>query len=315
MGRAAKVLGVAQPALSRQMRLLEESLGVPLFMRTPRGVNLTEEGEQLCDSITRPINEIERALLQVGAASAPIEGTVVLGLTGTVQPLLAIPLLNKMREAFPKVTFHISEGPSRRLSESLLRGDVDMALVHGPLFDERLFGWDVLVENLVLIGGAESGLSAFKPICFGDLGKYPLIVPGYQETIPVLLEKTSLIKNSNLTIVVESNSIGLSKEYVAQGGVFTIMPYSACAREIAAGSLKYAPIVEPALPLTLMHVIRRNLSLPRGFAAALSKMVRQTIAELVEEKVWPAVMQFDPSQTHDMGLNRGVDRIADTTAR
>ena len=80
MGRAASVLGIAQPALTRQVRLLEEALGVPLFIRSRRGMQLTEDGEQLRAAIRKPMREIELALQNVGAPSAPIEGIVVLGM-------------------------------------------------------------------------------------------------------------------------------------------------------------------------------------------------------------------------------------------
>ena len=69
MGRAASVLGIAQPALTRQVRLLEEALGVPLFIRTQRGMQLTEDGEQLRAAIKKPLQEIELALQNVGLSA------------------------------------------------------------------------------------------------------------------------------------------------------------------------------------------------------------------------------------------------------
>ena len=70
--RAAAVLGVAQPALSRQIRLLEEDLGITLFHRTRRGVHLTEEGERLRSSTAAPLRQLELAVRYAGSPLARI---------------------------------------------------------------------------------------------------------------------------------------------------------------------------------------------------------------------------------------------------
>src|SRR6266568_7180935 len=84
MTRAAAVLGVAQPALSRQIRLLERDLGITLFHRTRRGVQLTEDGERLRASTTAPLRQLELALHYAGSPLARIERGLHLGMVPTV---------------------------------------------------------------------------------------------------------------------------------------------------------------------------------------------------------------------------------------
>src|ERR1700740_1285114 len=100
MNRAARVLGIAQPALSRQMRLLEEALGVTLFTRTSRGMELTEAGEQLRGSMTGPLRHLELAMQNVGSPFAQLEGGVILGMPQTTACVLARPLLARVAAVF-----------------------------------------------------------------------------------------------------------------------------------------------------------------------------------------------------------------------
>src|ERR1700740_3582502 len=256
MGRAANVLGIAQPALTRQVRLLEDALGVPLFIRTQRGMQLTEDGEQLRAAIKKPMQEIELALQNVGAPSAPIEGVVVLGMPSATACVLAKPLLARVSRAFPKVKFRIVDGQSGHLIEGLLRGEIDIALVHGPLPDDRLFDREVLTEDLVLVGGPGSQLSADAPVEFLELSRHPLVLPSHHHGVRAVLEKAALRLNAPLEILFEIDSLQLAKDLVESEVAFSVMPLSAFGREYETGRLKYAPIQSPALSQTLIFAVR-----------------------------------------------------------
>lgn len=294
IGRAAIVLGVAQPALSRQVRLLEEALGAPLFIRTKRGVQLTEDGEQLRAAIKKPMREIELALQNVGAPSAPIEGTVVLGMPSSTANILAMPLLEVLKATFPKVRFSIVDGTSGQLIEGLLRGEVDIALAHGPLPDNRLFDRDILSEDLALVGGPEAGLSPNRPVEFHELAQRPLVTSTNQHGVRGLLEKTALRLKAPLQIAVEMDSLPLTKAYVESNAGFAVMPYSAFGGEHRAGRLTYAPIQNPTLTQTLVFAVRRHLVLPRSFVWELGVLVGREVARLVESGAWPGVILYEP---------------------
>src|SRR5215510_5853128 len=108
INRAASVLGIAQPALSRQVRLLEEDLGVTLFRRTARGVQLTEEGERLRATTVAPLRQLELAMRYAGSPLARVERGLHIGLPPTAACFLSVPLLDSLSAAFPKVEFNIS---------------------------------------------------------------------------------------------------------------------------------------------------------------------------------------------------------------
>lgn len=293
MGRAASVLGIAQPALSRQVRLLEEALGAPLFVRTRRGMQLTEDGEQLRASIKKPMSEIELALQNVGAPSAPIESVVALGMPSTAAPTLAIPLLSRVCAAFPKVRFRVIDGQSGALIDGLLRGEIDVALVYGPLPDERLFDRDILSENLVLVGGPQAQLRADKPVDFRALTALPLAAPSHHHGVRAILDKTALRLDAPLNIVLEIDSLQLTKDYVESSAAYTVTPLSAVRRECQAGRLCYAPLQNPTLSQTLVFAVRQHLVLPRKFVWEFGGLIGLEIARLVDAELWPASLLFD----------------------
>src|SRR5262245_3139345 len=100
--RAAGSLGIAQPALSRQLRLLEEDLGVTLCHRTRNGVLLTEEGQHLRDSTAVPLRQLERAVKYAGSPLARLERGMVLGIPETTAEVLAAPLVSRLTTVFPQ---------------------------------------------------------------------------------------------------------------------------------------------------------------------------------------------------------------------
>lgn len=293
MSRAARVLGVAQPALSRQMRLLEEALGVTLFTRTPRGMELTEAGEQLRASLAGPLRQVELALQNAGSPFAQLEGGVVLGMPATVAAILAEPLLGRVALAFPKVKLRLVDLPSGQLVDAMLKGEVDLALLHGPAPDERLFESELLVEELVLAGPPASGLAADQPVPFARLADFPLVLPGVQPGVRSLVEKTALRAQVPIDVRFEADALQVAKDLVEAGLAFAVLPVSAFARELAAGRLSYAPICDPVMAQRLVFAARPHLVMPRSFVAEFGVLVRREVAGLVDGGAWPATLAFE----------------------
>jgi DNA-binding transcriptional LysR family regulator len=297
--RAAAVLGIAQPALSRQVHLLEESLGVTLFRRLPRGMQLTEEGKQLRSTLAEPLRQLEQAMQRVSSPLAQIESGVVLGMPDTAACVAAVPLLRRLASAFPNVSFRLTVRDSVELVEDMLTGKVDLAVIHGPAPDERLFATDLVVEDVVLVGGPESDLCVKRPVRFSDLANYPLVLPGLEPGLRSFVEKTALRLSISIEIAYEIDSLAVSKELIEAGLAYGFLPISAFAKEFAAGRLRYAPITEPALSHHLVFAARPKLVLPRSFVAHFGMLLRNEVAALVASGTWPARVNVP---TTDIGL-------------
>jgi DNA-binding transcriptional LysR family regulator len=294
--RAATALGIAQPALSRQVRLLEEDLGITLFHRTRRGVQLTEEGERLRSSTAAPLRQLELAVQYAGSPLARIERGLLLGMLPTTARVLAAPLLAGLGAAFPNVHFHVAVADTDDLVQRMLSGAVDLAVIN-PVADDRLFYRHLLVEDLVLVGGPTSDLSPGRPVRFTDLAKLPLVMPSAQIGIRNTLENTALRLKVAIATRFSTDSPEVSKRLVETGLGYAVMPLAACFADADAGRLRYASICEPQLTHQIGVAATAQLELPREFAAKIGVLMREEVARLTRSGLWPA--RFESSSSWD----------------
>jgi DNA-binding transcriptional LysR family regulator len=223
MTQAAAVLGVAQPALSRQVRLLEEDLGVTLFRRTSRGVQLTEEGERLRAATAGPLRQLELAIQYAGSPLARIERSVHLGLPPTAAGILAAPLLAAHGSAFQRASFQVTVAAPEDLIEGMLKGAVDIAVIN-PVTDDRVFRRDLLTEELAVIGGPESGLQPGCPVSFTELADLPLVLPGSPAGIRGTVENAALRLKVRIQSRYATDSAEVAKDLIAAGHAYGVRP-------------------------------------------------------------------------------------------
>ncbi|MGF7235484.1 MAG: LysR family transcriptional regulator [Frankia sp.] len=293
INRAASVLGIAQPALSRQVRMLEEDLGVTLFHRTARGVQLTEDGERLRATTASPLRQLELAMRYVGSPLARIERGLHVGLPATTVCVLAMPLLDSLSMAFPKVDFRVSVATTAELVEGMLKGVVDIALIE-PVPDGRIFYNDLVVEDLAVVGPATSDLRPNRPLEFAELAALPLILPGSQTGIRTSIENTALRLKLKLRSTFATDALEVAKDLIEAGRGYGVLPLSACAAEIEAKRLRHAPLCEPSLTQQLGTAVTGHLEVPRGFSIRIGEIIREEVARLVESGAWNARLSPPP---------------------
>src|SRR5690606_22321948 len=130
--KASRILDVAQPAISRQVRLLEVELRQNLLIRTGRGVTPTEAGKLLAEHGHRIMYQIETAYEELGRLRGTTGGHVTVGIPTGLSKLLAVRLISEIRTRLPGTAMSISDGLSVPMQESVLNGRLDMALVYKP---------------------------------------------------------------------------------------------------------------------------------------------------------------------------------------
>ena len=168
---------MAQPALSRQIKLLENEIGVPLFARHGRGMKLTEAGRQLLESVGAPLRQLEQSFDELKSSANRIEGRVSLGMTPTISFILAGRLAKRVAKELPGVSLRIVEGYGGYLVEWLQRNEIDATVLYGPASDLHLRVTELLYERLVLVGPRDCDLDIKNPVLFRTLADLQLVLP------------------------------------------------------------------------------------------------------------------------------------------
>ena len=147
---ARRMLDVAQPTLSRQVRLLEQELGQHLLYRNGRGVEPTEAGLRFVEHARALLALAERAREDLRSLRETPAGKVSVGLPPRIARVLTPPLVQAFRREFPGASIAVAEGLSAQVREWLLAGRVDLALLYDPAPSPQLACESLFREDLVL---------------------------------------------------------------------------------------------------------------------------------------------------------------------
>lgn len=249
--KAALILNIAQPALSRQVRLLETDLHVTLLTRTGRGVVLTEAGKRLFDHSIGILQLVARATEDIEAARDMPTGRIVIGLTPSMGRVLTLPLVESFRRALPKARLVIVEGLSTHLTEWIATGRVDLGLILNPEPNPAIEVTPLLNEPLGLVGPAKAGKSGKAgkqaPIVFAELVKYPLILPERSHALRKLLETQAAQAALKLDVGFEVSSVQSILDLVAAGYGYAVLSKTALRASGRPEAFDFRPLTKPAL--------------------------------------------------------------------
>ncbi len=291
--KAAVVLSVAQPVLSRQIRSLEEELGIELLYRNGRGIVVTEAGQILVDRARSILGEATAISADIDSMRDSPSGKLILGLPPTAGAILSVPLIERFREAYPRVKLKVQEGYSGHVLEWLSTGRIDVAVLYDAPKTSTLLTQPLIEEELLLIGPASTPAALReKPIQGSMLGELPLILPSHPHGLRVLVE-TLLGKIKVIPEVeYEIDSLSATLDLVERGIGYGILPYASVIKQLRAGSLVCMPIVEPRMSRQL--VLATSTQRPTTMATrSLARTVKELVRDLVAEGVW--MPRVDPN--------------------
>ncbi|MBL8571274.1 MAG: LysR family transcriptional regulator [Phreatobacter sp.] len=298
--RASERLGIAQPALSLQVRKLEAELGVELLWRTGRGVVPTAAGAKLLTHAREILRRLDVAREDLrGEAAQPI-GRVAIGLAQSLAVALTVPIVKEVVRAWPRVSLLINQGSTGYIPGWLRSGHLDLGFMfqadtgqglhYQPLVDEELF-FVGPAQSLPIEAGHGATTGAFP---FADLKHYPLILPARMHSLRELIDGYARRSGVNLHVIAEVDAVPQLKDLAMAGIGHTILSYSSVRDELASGRLSGARIVEPLVERSVF--LCRLASVPPSNAVrAVEDLVRRTVTSLVSEGHWPARISQRPS--------------------
>lgn len=286
LSRAALVLHVAQPALTQQLRQLEQELGVQLLLRSPQGVQSTDAGRVFYEHAQAILKQVEDARSAVTQSAERPSGSVSLGLPQSISGALALPLLSAVRSHYPEIALQLTEELTGSLAEQLKSGRLNLAV----LFDDGQltpFSCTPLIEEELRFI-CRSG-SAFTPpqatIGLAQALQATLILPGARLGVRPRIESVTRAAGLATSNVIEINSIAILKSALLADMGATILPVAPVLAELEQGVLQSYAIHDPAISRTVALCASRNIPLTNA-AAAVGKLVRQVSAELCDSGYW-----------------------------
>lgn len=256
--RAAIALNVAQPALSRQIRLLEVELRQNLLKRNGRGASPTEAGQLLLEHGRGILHQVERAHEELARARSGLSGKVALGLPPSVARVLTVPLTRAFREKMPDAHLSISEGLTAAMQESLLNGRLDIALLYNPKATAGLEISHLVQEELWLVQARRSALQEDPPpppIALKEVANLPLVIPSRPNAIRMHVESEMAGIGSRPKIALEIDGVTSILELVADGAGSAILSRNAVTRSINPSAFSTRPISEPRMSIQLSSVV------------------------------------------------------------
>lgn len=283
--KASAQLHIAQPALGKHIAALERDLQAPLFLRTTRGMVLTEAGRQFLDHARLLLADADRARLAVREHVELPQGEVAIGLPATVALAVTLPLLQACRARFPQIRLQIVEAYSGFLSEWLRLGRLDAAVVFGEHSETGLIKLALLDEQLALVTprGARR-LPAQLPL--QRLSSVPLILPSREHGLRRTIDEACAAESVPLDVVAEIDSLTAAKAAVEAGIASTVLSIGSVAEAVREGRVDAATISHPLMSRRVVCAI--NLTRPTTSAStAVVELLSEMVTQMVRSGAWP----------------------------
>ena len=273
VSRGADRLGVSQPAVSKQLRQLERSLGATLLDRHPRGVTPTAAGRVLADHAARIFSLAAAAGAAVADVAGLRAGRLAVGAGPTAGVYLLPPAIVAFRQAHPDVRLTAeTEGPDV-LRQRLLDGRIDLAVTEAPVAAGAELTATVLLHDvLVPIAAAGSPLAGRRSVRPDEFCRHPFVARQTVTGAPSLAERTLAARGLTVTPVLTVDSTEAIKAAVAAGVGVALVSRLAVSAEVAAGQLVRVNVRGLAVRHPVYHVRRRDRS-PSVAAAAFVRLL------------------------------------------
>ncbi|MFG1270722.1 LysR family transcriptional regulator [Xanthobacter versatilis] len=285
LSKAADRLHIAQPALSRQIRLLEKELGIYLFERHGRGMVITDIGRDVLDHAIRIMSEMDFIRATASNTGTSYKGMVMIGTTPTVAEIVTVPLVRKIKQTHPELAVRFSSAFSGHLLDWLQRGELDLTVSYDPKPLKSLRIVPVMLESLLVVSAGRNKLRLNRPVPFARLAEEELVMPSPRHGLRSILDDCARQAGIQLRASVEADAFGAMIDLVRNGLGSTVLPLAPIYNLVKAGDLCAAPLVDPTptRKLVVAFPVDRPITPAARF---VSQAFCEIAADLVNRNVW-----------------------------
>jgi LysR family nitrogen assimilation transcriptional regulator len=288
--RAASLLRIAQPALSRQVRALEVELRQNLFERNGRGVTLTDAGRLLLAHGRGILQQVERTRQDLEEQRGGAAGHVSIGLPPSLSRSATTGLVEAFRARFPKATLTVVEGLSTYLLEWLVQGRIDIAAVYNATPAAAIELQPVLQEALYLVSARGKGRTLVgRPATPDEVAAHELVIPSRPHAIRMRVETALAEAGLKPRVGLEIESVPAILDLVQRHPLHAVLSLNGVRASRQESAFVARPIVTAAgAPLTTSLWLATSAQRPRGpLLEASLELVGERLGQLLGEAKAP----------------------------
>jgi LysR family nitrogen assimilation transcriptional regulator len=285
LSRASTVLGIAQPALSRSVRHLEEIVGTQLFYRHGRGIRLTEKGTEFRTAIEPSVRHLLEAKDALKSTVNMPAGSISIGMPPSVSAAVGSRIVEIFLRHYPRVKLRLVDGFSGYINEWLVSGRLDMAVINGARRSAHVRMDPLLTVDLFHVAHrdmVEAGERNDSTISLDRLLSSPLILPGPHHGLRRQLDAAARGSGAKLRVIIEIDALEALKDLVRRGIGPTVLPHGAILKEIGDTQLIVRRLASPDVTMQFMiaYSLQKQTTLAmRELARILRLEVRKAVSE------------------------------------
>lgn len=292
LSAAAQKLNIAQPSLSQHLANIEEELGLPLVVRSPRGSTLTAEGEVLLAHANEICNALQRCVSEMRELGEEVSGKVRFGMPPSVSMVMSVPLAETVRLELPKVRLRASEAMSGFIKTWVDEETVEIGFLYDLKGVEHFQATHVMNEQLFFFSAPDAWpleTPPGTPVPLKALEGIELVLPGEPHGLRRIIEAAAAMSGVDLNVVTELDAMTQIKELVARGSGFSIFAPAACHDFVAEGKLLKAPIIDPTISRPVYLVRNPAFSQTRA-CTAVEQVTLKVAADMISRGIWDGDM-------------------------
>jgi len=282
LSNAARSLGMAQPALSQQIKALEEELNAQLFFRTPRGTELTSSGRILVEHARSILDQVEMVQHDIELNGQQVAGETSLVIAHAIAGYILPTLLSRLHQYYPLVQLRVTPASSVDVQVALENSRIDLGVLPDRDALSKVNAKQVLKQPLYFIRSAEQSAdeSDNPEISLAAAANHPLVMTRRNQPFREQLETLARTRGVQLDARYESNSVLMITSYVESGLASSVLPWCAIAERVALGKVTAQRICDPAIEQTYIVAWPKSRPLNRP-----STVVRDILADMSGEFV------------------------------